>query len=452
MDNKSLQTGFLLKGNSYNYQIERVLGQGSFGITYLASVKMEGALGSIDVNIKVAIKEFFMRDINGRSDATVTSGSKGGIYDDYRRKFAREALNLSKLQHPNIIKVVEIFEANNTIYYVMEFIAGGSLDDYIAKNNGIKEDEAIKIVKQIGSALSFMHKNKMLHLDLKPSNIMMKESGDIVLIDFGLSKQYDPNGEPESSTKVGAGTPGYAPIEQANYREGKGFPVTMDVYALGGTMFKMLTGVRPTEASDILNDGFPLYELQEHNISDRISGSVAKAMAPIKKDRFQSVGEFLQSIDDEVSIIDTDVVTKKKLKEEINNSHPFIIKPQTKKVETSGNLLSYRLWALPILITELLFLWFMTYQCRYIYAENDGMPLFVFFCFASFLCLCYMFFTRKSMATKKWKMITYISTIACIANSCLLPVWKEGWNGAFHVLSIGLSLISSFTILIKKNN
>ena len=120
MKSKSLQTGFLLKGNSYNYQIERVLGQGSFGITYLASVKMEGALGSIDVNIKVAIKEFFMRDINGRSDATVTSGSKGGIYDDYRRKFAREALNLSKLQHPNIIKVIESFEANNTIYYVME--------------------------------------------------------------------------------------------------------------------------------------------------------------------------------------------------------------------------------------------------------------------------------------------------------------------------------------------
>lgn len=119
MNSKSLQTGFLLKGNSYNYKIERVLGQGSFGITYLASVKMEGALGSIDVNIKVAIKEFFMRDINGRSDATVTSGSKSGIYDDYRRKFAREALNLSKLQHPNIIKVIEAFEANNTIYYVM---------------------------------------------------------------------------------------------------------------------------------------------------------------------------------------------------------------------------------------------------------------------------------------------------------------------------------------------
>lgn len=327
-----LYIGTVLKGKSYQYVIERTLGQGSFGITYLASVKMAGALGAIDANIKVAIKEFFMRDINGRSDATVTSGSKGGIYDDYKKKFTREAINLSKLQHPNIIKVIESFEANNTVYYVMEYIAGGSLDDYILKNNGLKEDEAIKIIKQIGSALSFMHKNKMLHLDLKPSNIMRKESGDIVLIDFGLSKQYDSKGEPESSTKVGAGTPGYAPIEQANYRDGKGFPVTMDVYALGATMFKMLTGIRPPEASDILNDGFPLFELQEHKVSDRISGSIAKAMAPIKKDRYNSAESFIRSIDGEETIIDVKVKDERP-SHKINTAEKvFKVRPNTSKV------------------------------------------------------------------------------------------------------------------------
>ena len=333
-----MQRGFflpvntILKGTSYNYEILKVLGQGSFGITYLASVKMAGALGAIDANIKVAIKEFFMRDINGRSDATVTSGSKGGIYDEYKRKFTREALNLSKLQHPNIIKVIESFEANNTVYYVMEYINGGSLDDYITKNNGLKEDEAIKIVKQIASALSFMHKNKMLHLDLKPSNIMRKESGDNVLIDFGLSKQYDKNGEPESSTKVGAGTPGYAPIEQANYREGKGFPVTMDVYALGATMFKILTGVRPPEASDILNDGFPLYELQEHGISERISASIAKAMAPTKKDRYDSVSRFIDSFEEDVTVIDVDVAAGRNSHKGHKTENVFQVRPNTSKV------------------------------------------------------------------------------------------------------------------------
>lgn len=283
MHSNTLQAGFLLNGISYSYKIARVLGQGSFGITYLASVKMKGTLGTIDTNIEVAIKEFFMRDINGRSGNFVTSGSNSGIYDEYKRKFMREAINLSKLKHPNIIKVIESFEANNTIYYAMEYIDGGSLDDYIKKSHGLKEDEAITFIKQISSALSFMHNNKMLHLDLKPSNIMMKKSGNIVLIDFGLSKQYNSKGEPESSTKVGAGTPGYAPIEQANYCEGKEFPVTMDVYALGATMFKMLTGMRPPESSDILNYGFPLYELQTHKVSNALSVCITKAMAPTKK-------------------------------------------------------------------------------------------------------------------------------------------------------------------------
>lgn len=304
----TLLKGTVLNGSSYSYLIERILGQGSFGITYLASVKMAGALGSIDAKIKVAIKEFFMRDINGRVESTVTSGNKGGLYDEYKRKFKREALNLSKLQHEHIIKVIESFEANNTVYYVMEYMEGGSLDDYIARNQGLKEEEAVQIVKQIGSALSFMHSQGFLHLDLKPSNIMRKESGEVVLIDFGLSKQYGSDGNPESSTKVGAGTPGYAPIEQANYREGNGFPVTMDVYALGATMFKMLTGVRPPEASEILNEGFPFDELQSRKVSNRTIACVARAMAPIKKDRYQTVAEFLNAIDsDETIVVDVQI-------------------------------------------------------------------------------------------------------------------------------------------------
>lgn len=135
----ALKRCIILQGNSYQYFIEKVLGQGSFGITYLASVKMAGALGAIDTNIKVAIKEFFMRDINGRSEMTVTSGSKGGIYDEYKKKFTREALNLSKLQHPNIIKVIESFEANNTIYYVMEYIGGAALMITLQKVIGWKK-------------------------------------------------------------------------------------------------------------------------------------------------------------------------------------------------------------------------------------------------------------------------------------------------------------------------
>ena len=332
-NDNSLTSGTVLQGSSYGYEIVKVLGQGSFGITYLAKLRIQGCLGSIDSSVSVAVKEFFMKEINGREGTTVTSGSKDGLFADYRRKFVREATNLSRLKHPHIVNVLEAFEANNTCYYVMEYIDGGSLDDYISKNNGLKEDDAIRIVKQVGSALSFMHSQGMLHLDLKPLNIMRKVSGDIVLIDFGLSKQYDADGTPESSTTVGGGTPGYAPIEQASYRDGKGFPTTMDIYALGATMYKMLTGKRAPDASDILNDGFPLYRLQERNVSEGIAASIAKAMAPARKDRYSTVESFIDSFDNEETILDIDVVVADK------NSHKrdktenvFNVRPNTSRV------------------------------------------------------------------------------------------------------------------------
>ena len=321
------------------YTIVKSLGQGSFGITYLATTKltMMGKLGQMDTTVNVAIKEFFMSEMNSRSkDGSSIEGSSGSLFSNYRQKFKKEAENLSKLNHPNIVNVLDVFDENNTTYYVMQYIDGQSLDDYILQQNGIKEGKAISILKEIGKAVQYMHSNKMLHLDLKPKNVMLDKDGKVYLIDFGLSKQYDSKGEPESSTKVGAGTPGYAPIEQANYREGKGFPVTMDVYALGGTMFKMLTGVRPPEASDILNDGFPLYELQEHKISDSISASVAKAMAPAKKDRYQTVEEFLNSFEDEATVVDVEVSSRKeKSKLQTTNQNLYFILPTTKKVEIS---------------------------------------------------------------------------------------------------------------------
>ncbi len=296
MNSNSLAAGTVLKGRSRSYEIVKTLGQGSFGITYLAKTKvqMSGELGSLSMDMSVAVKEFFMKKINGREGTTVTSGSDDSLFGDYRRKFVREAANLSRLKHPNIVKVLEAFEANGTSYYVMEYINGGSLDDLIARQHGLSEADVVKYVRQIASALVFMHDNKMLHLDLKPGNVMIHD-GKAVLIDFGLSKQYDASGEPESSTTVGGGTPGYAPLEQAKHHDGNGFPVTMDVYALGATMFKMLTGERPPEASDILNDGFPFNAFNCSNPG--LVGVVEKAMAPMRKQRFQTVREFMAALD-----------------------------------------------------------------------------------------------------------------------------------------------------------
>ena len=299
---RALLPGTVLRGKKNSYRIDRVLGQGTFGITYLAytTATVEGDLGRLKTEIQVAVKEFFMSDINGREGSTVTTGGSGGLFDKYRRKFARESANLANLNHRGIVNVVETFEANGTSYYAMEYCGGGSLDALIAKRGGLPEGEALRYFGQIASALSYMHSQRMLHLDLKPGNVMLRASGDAVLIDFGLSKQFNDEGEPESSTSIGGGTPGYASLEQANYNEDDSeskLPVTMDVYSLGATLYKMLTGKRPPVASDVMNNGLPEQPLRDHGVSNSVIAAIHRAMQPKSRDRYQSVADFAAALD-----------------------------------------------------------------------------------------------------------------------------------------------------------
>ena len=285
-----LKQGSTLKGGKY--KIVKMLGQGTFGITYLAQtrISMDGQLGKMDVNVNVTIKEFFMSDLNNSSaDGTNVEKTSSTLVKNYLSKFRREAENLAKLHHPNIVKVLEVFDENNTTYYVMEYIDGETIDDLIKSKGHLSEREALDITRHVCAALSYMHEHKMLHLDLKPKNLMRNSEGKIFLIDFGLAKQYTEDGEPESSTSIGLGTPGYAPIEQANYKKDGSFPVTLDIYALGASLYKMLVGKTPPEASSVLNEGLPLSQLKSMGVSDGTIDIVKKAMAPMKKERYQSV-------------------------------------------------------------------------------------------------------------------------------------------------------------------
>jgi len=281
------------------YRIERILGSGSFGITYLATAKFttQGNLGQMEVEGKVAIKEFFMSEVNARKeDGSTVEGSTGSVFTNYRKKFRKEAENLSKLVHPNIVEVFDVFDENNTTYYVMKFLEGQNLDDYIKQQEHLEEHEAISITNEIGSALDYMHSTKMLHLDIKPKNIMRTNDGKYFLIDFGLSKQFTDSGEPESSTSIGLGTPGYAPIEQSEYKKGGSFPATLDVYALSATLFKMLSGQRPPEATYILNEGFPVDNLVKAGVSEKTCSTVERGMSPMRKQRFQNIRELLNEL------------------------------------------------------------------------------------------------------------------------------------------------------------
>lgn len=293
MTSTQLQPGTVIHGTHNDYRIERVLGQGSFGITYVANVRLKGRLGAIESTAMVAIKEFFLRDVSSRNGLRVFSVSDSTLCSDYRRDFLREAQNLSRLDNDHIVKVLETIEENDTVYYVMEYLSGGNLDQHILSHGKLSCREALDIAIQIGEALKCMHAQHMLHLDLKPLNVMRGEDGHIVLIDFGLSKCFGADGQPESSTRIGQGTTGYAPIEQHSFNKADGFMPTLDIYALGATLFKMLTGCVPPEASVVLNEGLPVDELSSAGVPPAIIALVERAMQPLRRMRHQTVGEFV---------------------------------------------------------------------------------------------------------------------------------------------------------------
>lgn len=288
---QQLIIGTLLHGGTY--KIEKVLGQGSFGITYLAE--------HTNLGKKVAIKEFFMKELNSRDeDGSITGMSDSSLSQNYCQKFKKEAINLSRLDHPNIVRVTDSFSENGTFYYVMDFIEGQNLNDYI-KSHYIDEAEAVSIIKSVADALIYMHEEKhMLHLDLKPGNVMRRNSdGHVFLIDFGLSKHYSTDGQPETSTTIGLGTAGYAPIEQGNKAKNGEFRPTIDVYALGATFYKLLTRETPPPASDLVSDDELLEnKLREKGVSDNLIKVVTEAMCPNVRKRTQSVREFRDALTD----------------------------------------------------------------------------------------------------------------------------------------------------------
>lgn len=287
---QQLTIGTLLRGGSY--KIEKVLGQGSFGITYLAE--------HTNLGRKVAIKEFFMKELNSRGeDGSITGMTDGSLSQNYCVKFQKEAINLSRLDHPNIVRVTDSFSENGTFYYVMDYIEGQNLNDYV-KSHHVDEAEATSIIKSVADALIYMHEEKhMLHLDLKPGNVMRRNSdGHIFLIDFGLSKHFSEDGQPETSTTIGLGTAGYAPIEQGNRAKNGEFRPTIDVYALGATFYKLLTRETPPPASDLVSDD----ELLENNlhakgISDNLIKVVVEAMCPNVRKRTQTISYFKNNLE-----------------------------------------------------------------------------------------------------------------------------------------------------------
>lgn len=287
-----LSPGTILEGKKMRYKVESVLGFGGYGITYKVSTKTNY---SSDV-FYFAIKEYFVKDWCERkenSSEMIYSASLAEDVEDGKTDFISEAKRLIQLRHRNIMRVYEEFEANNTAYYVMDFVEGENLRSMVLKNGAMTDEEVYKWATPILEAVSYLQKNMIVHLDIKPANIMMKYNENRgmypVLIDFGQSKHYNKEGRVTSTIRVHGCSDGYAPLEQ--YVGVEEFNPQADVYAVGASMVFCLTKSVPPKAVNL--DDEKVYSLLPVTVDAKLRRIIFKSMSRGRKNRTKSAKIFL---------------------------------------------------------------------------------------------------------------------------------------------------------------
>lgn len=287
--NQSLSLDSTLQNGKY--VIKSVLGQGGFGITYLAHHTV--------LEKDVAIKEFFPSMFCEREEnsSVSCSASNGMIMQKLKAKFTKEVKHIASLKHPNIITVFDIFEENGTAYYVMDYIDGLSLHDMVKHSGALPSVKIIKYIGEIGSALDYIHSLRIGHYDVKPGNILIINSTDqSVLIDFGLSKQFTENDDEQTSSLIGHSN-GYAPIEQYDQSSKLVFSPTTDTYSLTATLFFLLSGIRPQTSTEIVSQGLKIPDV----IPDKLKRIIRKGMSIQQDKRYKSCKDLYVDLENALS-------------------------------------------------------------------------------------------------------------------------------------------------------
>ena len=295
MSNQSLQPGTIVRSPKRAYTIRRVLGQGGFGITYLVDTPLK--MGNISFKARFALKELFVNVYCHRRVNSCEVGydaSKAQEIARFRRSFVSEAERLQRLglNHQHIVNVDEVFEANGTAYYVMEYLEGDTLEGFVAKHGDrLTFSQASALLRPICDAVAMLHTNSVAHYDIKPQNIIIQQDEDgtrPVLIDFGLAKHYDDKGN-ATSTGVTGFSHGYAPVEQlAGLTK---FSPATDVYALAATFVFCLTGHAPAPALELNRDALR-EELTNLGLDFVRTSALLKAMALLPADRTPDAASF----------------------------------------------------------------------------------------------------------------------------------------------------------------
>lgn len=264
------------------YIISDLIGQGGFGITYRAFDTRK--------NIYRCIKELFVSGSSTRqNDYSVHSlPIMGFSFGDLVIRFIEEAENLSKFNHPNIVDVRGVFQENGTAYMVLEYLEGVTVASYLKKHRKMPVPMTLEITLQILKALSLVHDFQMLHRDIKPDNIILTPDSRAVLIDFGSSRLFDYENN-ENHTAILS--PGYAPLEQYSENSPK-HPCT-DIYAIGATLYHMLTGYRPASSPERIQNRLPMPHEICSEVDTVLSSIVMLCMELNMEERMQSAEELM---------------------------------------------------------------------------------------------------------------------------------------------------------------
>ena len=292
---KELQPGTAL--NSGKYVIEKKIGEGGFGITYKAVQQ--------GLNRYVCIKEYFLagRCVRNTHNLTIQlQGVDEEVFERFREAFVKEAQTLASLHHTNIVEVIDIFNENNTSYMVMSFIEGRSLQTIVEGQGPLSYPEAVNYIAQVTSAVDYIHERHVLHRDIKPENIMITDDYKAILIDFGSAREFQQDKTQRHTSLI---THGYAPPEQYSANSRKG--AYTDIYALGASLYYILTGHVPLEAAARLTEELTEPKVFNPKIPEEANRTIMKAMQLKVIDRYQTVREFMDDLRNKQSTVPTDV-------------------------------------------------------------------------------------------------------------------------------------------------
>ncbi len=262
-----------------NYKVSHLLGSGGMGEVWAGA--------HLYMDRKVAIKALHQSLVSN---------------PEIRGRFKNEAVTMSQLEHPNIVRLYDYIEQNDGVYLVMEYVDGDPLDQYILRKTGpIPEGQARQLFEQMLLGLQYAHQHGVIHRDIKPSNFMVTPQKQVLILDFGIAKLLESVGPQRTKAGTRIGTVLYMSPEQV---QGHETDARSDIYALGVTLFQMLTGQcpYPNDASEydvyqrIVNEPLPRAASFYPAVSAEMQALIDKATAKKPQDRFQNCADFLAAL------------------------------------------------------------------------------------------------------------------------------------------------------------